>query len=63
MSSPALRYKGSLLFCKYSLYYSIKPCDSQEVRVPPKKVRVFNKPKDIMTKSEIVRWASRNRYR
>ena len=33
------------------------------VIVPPKKARVFNKPKDTMSKKQLIKWASRNRYR
>lgn len=28
-----------------------------------KKVKTFNKPKDTMTKNELRRWATRNKYR
>ena len=44
-----------------NLTYSATPLVN--VVIPPKKARVFNKPKDTMSKKELLNWASRNRYR
>ena len=41
--------------------YSSTPTITETI--PPKKARVFNKPKDTMSKKELLKWASRNRYR
>ena len=41
--------------------YSATP--EVDVVVPPKKARVFNKPENQMSQSELRKWASRNRYR
>ena len=71
-------YTGSLLFCKNTLFSTIKKCSQPvgasphtnysptplvDTVVLPKKVRVFNKPGNVMTQKEILHWASRNKYR
>ena len=71
-------YTGSLLFCKNSLFSTIKLCARPVGASPqasysatplveniilPKKVRVFNKHEHILTQKQQLRWASRNKYR
>ena len=77
MSHP---YTGSLLFCRNTLFSSIKTCSQpvgaspnlnysptpeRNIVVLPKKVRVFGSSDNtmIMTKSQLIRWASSHRYR
>ncbi len=63
MSNP--RYFGPpFYFCtNNNPLYTSKICNNQTTLEVPKKVKVFNKPKHSLTKSEYLAWLSRNKYR
>lgn len=79
MSSTTPYVNQQLFFCRNTgLFNTIKQCSppvgaspnpnytatpEQNVTVPPKKARVFNKPENKMSRREMLKWASRNRYR
>lgn len=45
------------------LYYQENSCDNYSLTKQPKKAFIFNKQSTYLTKSEILKWASRNKYR
>ncbi len=62
------KYTGSpYIFCRHPNAYSVVKMCSRSTLVkdviPPKKVRVYNKPSNTMTTNQVISWASRNRYR
>ena len=62
MSEP---YKGApFYFCTYKgQNYTIKQCEGKTVKEPPKKAKVYNKPKHQMSRSRLLSWASRFKFR
>jgi hypothetical protein len=62
------KYTGTpYIFCRHPNVYSVVRMCAQPALVkdsiPPKKARVYNKPSNTMTMSQVLSWASRNRYR
>ena len=59
------RYTGPpFYFCaSRNPFYTEKQCNGETELVPPKKARVYNKPKHQMTRRELIRWANNFRYR
>lgn len=60
-----IRYRGSpFYFCtSQNPFYTIKICNNTQILEKPKKAKIFNKPENKMTKNELIRWSSKNRYR
>lgn len=57
-------YRGSpFYFCNVGQFYYSKQCDGVTELVPPKKAIIYNKPENRMSKRELQKWFSRNRYR
>ena len=64
-SLPPKQYVGiPFIFCSSNApNYNIKQCNGQSEYVLPKKALIYNKPSNTMTKTELLKWASKNKYR
>jgi hypothetical protein len=57
-------YRGSpFYFCNTGQFYYKRECDGQTEFVPPKKAIIYNKPEYKLSKRELQKWYTRNRYR
>jgi len=59
------QYRGApFYFCTYKgQYYTEKQCDGETVQEPPKKAKLYNKPKHNMSRARLLSWANRFKYR